>query len=369
MTGLCNMAVISWNLLNANLHFRRGRLMDKTSRKIFRGIAILSFCTFILLPIKVLFADENKLTGEPFSDPGVVVSMPKTWQEQALQYNAAIKNADLVVNLDQSETPLLAPIIEKYSADNGINIIVTSGTCGVSNRNLLSKSIDIGSFCCPPGTEDRLPDIQFHTLGITPLAIIVHPDNPIEDITFEEAQKIFMGEIQRWQELKNAKTKPALPLYIQPITFIHCKNRPGHWRLLLNDEELFSVRIRNVTDIPAMIFQISTDKNAIGYEIPWLAKEYYKKQGEVKILNLNGVDPEKTEYLLRSQYPLYRVYNLTTWSDKTNRKEAADKLIQFLKEYVNKNGAQYHVVSSQRLRQQGWQFKEDELVGPPEKTP
>lgn len=337
----------------------------QSSRVILFRMIVPFFFIVSFLPLHNLHAEDRKPTGEAFSDPGYIVPMSKEWQQQAVQHDDAIKHADLVVNIDQSEHPLLSPVIKEYAAERNLNIFVISGTCGVSNRNLMNKSIDIGSFCCPPGAEDRLPGLQFHTLGITPLALIVHPGNPIDNITFEEAQKAFAGEIQRWQQLKTAPAKGALAAVIQPVTFIHCKNRPGHWRLLLNDEELFSVGIRNVTDVPAMIYQVANDKNAIGYETLWLAQEYYKSQGNIKVLKLNGIDPSETGFLLQTQYPLYRVYSMTTWTDKASQKTEAEKLIRYLLEYMDANGSKYHILSAKQLRQAGWQFKGDELVGPP----
>ncbi len=342
--------------------------MTSEIRKLSTPIA----ATFLLLFTAVsffafpLFAAQEKLSGEAFADPEHIVSMPPAWHKKEIQHDETIKGADLVVNLDQSEFVILEPIIKEYAQKNNLKIFVNSGTCGVSNRNLLQRKIDIGSFCCPPGNNDRLPGLRFHTIGIAPIALIVHPDNPITDVSLEEAQKTFMGEIQRWSELKNAKITGASGQLIQPIAFIHCKKRPGHWRLLLDNEDLFSVRLQTVVAIPEMIFQVASNPRAIGYEIPCLALQQYQDQGQVKTIKINGMDPLLTDFLVRNQYPLYRVFNMTTWEDEVARKPEAKKLVDYLMEYMALHGEKYWIASSKRLRQAGWKFKGNELIGAPE---
>lgn len=305
-------------------------------------------------------------TGPAFSHSGESMQMDEDWLEQPVRHDPAIGRADLVVNLDQSTGPILQPIIEEYAQSENLDIYINSGTCGVSNRLLLKKQLDLGSYCCPPGDEDRFPGLGFHTLGISPIIFIVPATNPLENLSFTEAQRIFMGEIKRWKELKGFPETSDGEQLIQPVAFIHCKTRPGHWRLLLENEDLFAPRLTTVLTIPDMFTTVAHNPRAIGFDVPYTALTFHKKGKEqVKHVRLDDVDPLELEHLAAGRYPLYRTLNLAVWEKEPARKEQAIQLKDHLLEFMARNGAGFGVVDAQRLRRAGWKFNGNELAGPP----
>ncbi len=318
------------------------------------------FCFLLLLTPSFLSAEE--LQGPSFSNPDYQVPMPSSWQEKGITYNKDVADADLVINLDQSENSLLAPVIKEYGQKNNLNIFVNSGTCGISNRMLMKKEVDIASFCCPPGKSDRLPGLKFHTLGITPIGLIVNPQNPIRNITLQEARKAFMGEINRWSGLNHDPKTSQYDHPIHPVAFIHCKKRPGHWRLILKDEELFSTRLKTVVTVPEMVQTISANPMALGYEIPGLVNHYSKLQGsKVTFLKLDGLDPLDVDTVATGNYPFYRTYNLAIWENSPNPHVA--KLVKHLIAFVEQHGKEHYVVPVSQLRTAGWKFRNNELIG------
>ncbi len=58
-----------------------------------------------------------------------------------------------------------------------------------------------------PGATDRLPGVRFHTLGIAAIAFLVHPQNPIDNISTEQVRRIFKGEIYDRFELGTGTLK------------------------------------------------------------------------------------------------------------------------------------------------------------------
>lgn len=304
------------------------------------------------------------LSGPPFSNPSKIQPMPPGWEQQPVKYEQSAGNADIVLTLDQQMNSPLIPIVRKYAKEHNLKIIIINGTCGISGGMLSRKVIDIGGYCCAPGETDRLPGLKFHTLGIAPLALIVHPDNPIDNITIEQGQQLFQGEIYRWSELKTSNGKKGANLLVQPVVRLHCKIRPGSWRLLLKNEDLFSPSFLEVGAIPDMISQVSENKEAIGYEVIW-ETTHFKHKGKVKTLRINGYDPENLSHLLAGHYPLYRVYSLTTWEGKGVLNTRAKKLVDYLIQQMEHLDSRYAVIPASRLRQAGWKFKGNELVGKP----
>ncbi len=298
--------------------------------------------------------------GEAFSNPARVLAMGAKWQGRAVAHPQGIEAA-ILVNLNQADTPILAPIIKQYAAATGENIVVHSGTCGVSNRGFMQKEIDMGSFCCPPGKDDRFPGLVFHTIGILPLEIIVHPANPVRDVTFSQAQRLFSGAIDRWSALSAGA---AFDYPVQPVAFIHCKNRPGHWRLLLDNENLFSPRLRTVITIPDVVSAVAASKMTISLTSSYHAHVADKDRGKVRGLTIDGIAATDLAAVARGRYPLYMTLSMAYWRDSTHL-EAQHRLLAHLDRTVEQHAAALRLVPAARLRQNGWRFQGEELVAAP----
>jgi hypothetical protein len=318
----------------------------------------------LCLPAPSLGAAGEPLRGEPFSDPAAVFRMPADWMLKPIRHEDWAGKADLSVTLEQDVYQLLLPFIRAFGKERGITIAVQEGTCGISAGALSRKAVDIGGFCCPPGREDRLPGLRFHTLGIVAKVIFVHPENPVADLTLQQAREIFRGRISRWSELKapGGKAGPERP--IRPVARFHCPARPGHWRLLLDNEDLFSLRIDEVRTISDMILQVAGSPDAIGWEVLGMA-EHYATLGRVKAVTIDGYAPTDIQALATGKYPLYRTYNITTWKGPGLESAHAAGLVAYLNREVVKIESRYGFAPAARLREAGWRFSGDELIGEP----
>jgi ABC-type phosphate transport system substrate-binding protein len=291
--------------------------------------------------------------------------VPSDWIEKPVAPEAEAQHADLAISLDQQLYPYLLPLIDKYAKQHGLTIAATKGTCGISAGLLFRKAIDIGGFCCAPGETDRLPGLRFHTLAIAAIALVVHPDNPVADVTLSQARGLFRGTITDWSTLVDP-VESAAPQIVHPVGRLHCKPRPGHWRLLLDNEDLFSPDLLEVGAIEDMVRSVAADPQAIGYETLWMVRNHHES-GAVKPLRLNGVRSDDAEALAEGRYPLYRVYNITTWEGAAAN-PLANKLVRFLLDRVQETDSQFFMVPAARLRANGWRFEGDELVGEPESS-
>ncbi|HKJ75796.1 MAG TPA: hypothetical protein VKA64_01180 [Gammaproteobacteria bacterium] len=327
--------------------------MARTVR--YRAIALLAALLVARAP-----AAAGGLAGPAFSDPDGVIEMPAAWRQRGIEYQAWARGADLAVSLDQHLYPALLPIVRRFAEESGLRIAVQEGTCGISAGKLEEKTVDMGGFCCPAGRTDRLPGLEFHTLGVASLALFVHARNPVDTVSLKEARGIFRGEVYRWAEVAPA-TGEGL---IQPIGRLHCKARPGHWRLILDNEDLFSPRLYEVPTIPDMLRAVANDPRAIGYEVIWNVAES-RLRSRLKFLEVNGVEPRDRQALAAGEYPLYRVYNVATWGPEQVQNEHAGALLAYLYEHFEEVEPRYGIVPAERLREQGWRFRGDELIGGP----
>lgn len=303
---------------------------------------------------------SDDLQGPSFSDPAVTQDMPQAWQDKPITYEDSMKDADLVIDMNQQLYPAFLPALNKFAKDEGIKIVVLEGTCGKSAGRISRKQVDLASFCCPPGKIDRLPDQQFHTIGIMALSLLVNPDNPVKDVSQEEARAIFQGDIDNWSQVGGSN------LPTKPLASLHCKLRPGHWRLLLGHEDFFGEDMLEVGEMSDMIALVAQDKAAVGIETDLVAKTF-KERGTVRSLNINGHSTQDLKSLLTLDYPIYRTFVFSSWSREDLSTELSRKALKLIMDEAERMGPSIGLVPPSMLRKAGWKFDGDELIGEPEK--
>ena len=332
-----------------------------------RGQLLAAMVSLLIgLSTVTALADEpaKPLQAPDFSNPEELATVPEDWASKQIEYEAELRDSDLVIALGQQSHPIFEHVIPEYARQHNLKIGVRHGTCGITSGRLLNKTVDIGAFCCPPGKGDRLPGMEFHSLGISPLALIVHPENPLHDVSLEQAREIFRGNLSYWNQVSDGP-EPELDRLIQPVARLHCKKRPGHWRALLGNEDQFSPRLFEVGVIPDLISQVSRNQAAVGLEVP-LMVSFHREKGEVRMLKIDGHDPMELDYVATGEYPFYRTYHLTTWEKDEKAKGIAMDLVRFLQQYIEEHAEQVGYVSPSQLRKAGWKFHGDELVGEPD---
>lgn len=321
---------------------------------------LLMISILLTISTQPLWANTKNAKGDPFTNPAMQLKMPAGWNTQPIKYGKEAKGADLVISFGQQTYPALHKLVEQYGKDHHMKIVIQSGTCGISAGKLLRKSLDSGTFCCPPGTKDRLPGLEFHTLAISALSVFVNAKNPVDNITTNEARRIFRGKIRNWSELKSGK---SFDNPIRPHARLHCKKRPGHWTLLLKNQESFSPILKEVGVIPDLVAKVGQLEDSVSIETPFMINTYMKKP--VKMLKIDSHAPTDIDYVASGKYPFYRTYSMTTWSHGDKQKQETLKLIRFLRKHIEKNYQQYAMVPVSKLKKAGWKFQGDELVAEP----
>ena len=131
---------------------------------------------------------------------------------------------------------------------------------------------------------------------------------------------------------------------------------------ILDNEDLFSPQSRNVGAIEDMFSMVSDNRGAIGYEVWWMSE----RQGmNVRALKVGGLDPGNADVLFHGEYPLYRAIYLTLWEEEHTANPYAKDLVDFLSAFSERKYEELGIVPASILRENGWKFKGDELVGEP----
>lgn len=334
--------------------------------------ALLSYLSLALLsPLCLTSAEANErlLGGRAFSPPSETIPMGDEWEARGIVHKIdGEQKVDLAIALDQQLYPSLGPMIEAYAKSRGIKVAVQNGTCGISAGLLSEKAADIGGFCCPPGITDRLPGLTYHTIGIGSLALLTHADNAQTDVSIDEARGLFANDIRDWSELPMSGIKPGPHTQVRAFARLHCKARPGHWRLILDKDQDFGWNLTEVSAIKDMIKQVSVTPGAVGYETLWhIERQTQLENANVKVLKVDGHSPKDRAALAQGKYPLYRVFNVTTWAkDTPGHSKLADELVDHLIANASKISDEFAIVPASALRKHDWNFAGNELIGAPD---
>jgi len=299
-----------------------------------------------------------------FTDHTHVHSMKQEWIDKKIKYEEGMESSDLVISLGQQTYHALHDMIEKLAKRRNLNVIVHSGSCGKTSKKLRRKSIDIGAYCCPPMKGDRLPGLEFHTVGIAPLAFLVNPSNALDNLSSDDALAIYNGTYIKWSEVPSGNKKTLLDELIKPVIRLHCKKRPGHWKSFIESEDKMSTRLYEVGITPDLINIVASDEKAIGIETVMM-KDIFKKNRTLKVLKVNGHKPDDVNPLLKGEYPAYRTFNLTTWTSKGKNRKLAKDFVKEIIEYVNST-PKTGFVSPKQLKDAGWKFHKNELIANPQ---
>jgi phosphate transport system substrate-binding protein len=174
-----------------------------------------------------------------------------------------------------------------------------------------------GFVCCPLSDEEvEKEQIIVYPLAKEPILILTHKDNPINDLSSDQVNAIFRGDVINWSELGG----PNKPIVV--VTRLHCKKRPGHWKTILPSDKEFRQERLNVKSAATMVQRVGDFSGAIGHTgATW----EFTPEDKVKIITINGMKPT-AENLANGKYPFYRPLSAIT-----NRHPSAD-VVKLIKE-------------------------------------
>lgn len=159
------------------------------------------------------------------------------------------------------------------------------------------------------------------------LAIIVHPDNPLDNITIDQVRGIFQGDINTWESLTGRKK--AITVVVREEG---SGTRGAFQELVMGKSRITKKAI--VQDSNGTVREIvSRDPNAIGFISLGLVND------SVKALALNGVKPTE-EAILKKEYGLIRPFLFLTREAPSGLvKEFIDFVLsEEIQELVHKEG-------------------------------
>jgi phosphate transport system substrate-binding protein len=176
------------------------------------------------------------------------------------------KGSDTIVNL------ALAWAEAYQQVRPEVSISVTGGGSGTGLASLANGTVDIANASRPmkPEEEARIERtgsmVQEHVIARDAIAVIVHPDNPVSELTLEQVSMIFKGEINNWSEV-GGEDRIIVRVSRETNSGTHVYFLEEVIRLGNNDDHaIFSPTTLLLPSSEGIIAEVSDNPNAIGYD-------------------------------------------------------------------------------------------------------
>ena len=176
------------------------------------------------------------------------------------------KGSDTIVNL------ALAWAEQYQSMHPEVNISVTGGGSGTGIAALINNTVDIAN----ASRQIKPEELQAaEDNGVTPyeyviaedaIAIVVNPDNPVDQLTIQQISDIYSGKINNWSEV-GGENRPIVRLSRETNSGTHVYFLENVLRLGdPNNKTLFSTDTLLLPSSQGITTETSQNPNAIGYD-------------------------------------------------------------------------------------------------------
>lgn len=199
-----------------------------------------------------------------------------------------------------------------------IKVTIQGGGSGTGIKMVGEGTADIGNASrdIKPEEKDRYPDLVGTVIAYDGIAIVVHPSNPVTNLTMEQLQDIYAGKIRNWKEIGGEDME------IVVITRAEGSGtRDTFIELIMNKgkvEETSSVLQKPSNG--AVKATVAGNENAIGY----IGLGYI--DSSVKAIKIDGVTPSSAT-VKGGTYPISRSLYMYT---KGTPSELAKGFIDFI---------------------------------------
>ena len=209
------------------------------------------FLTFLLLALSLLTS-----CGSSNSSPDS--SSPTNYIEN--------KGSDTIVNLALAWA-------EKYQGEHpDVRISVTGGGSGTGIAALVNGTVDLANASRKIKDEETS---EAQANGVTPvehiiardaIAVIVNPNNPVNELTLQQISDIYSGKYTNWQEV-GGEDRPIVRLSRETNSGTHVYFLETVLRLgSKEDKTLFSTNTLLLPSSEGIISEVRDNPNAIGYD-------------------------------------------------------------------------------------------------------
>ena len=204
---------------------------------------------------------------------------------------------------------------EAFQNDTGISFTYNPTGSGSGIKAVQEGRCDIGLSSRDLKDEEKSAGLNATVLAYDGIAIIVHPTNPVADLSLETIAKIYTGEITNWSEVGGNNVEIVL------IGREAGSGTRDGFESITDTEDACQYR-QELTSTGDVITTVAQNPGAIGYASVASVKD------TVKALTVDGV--AATEATIKDgSYVVQRPFVLVTKAD-SDLSEAAQKFFDYI---------------------------------------
>ncbi|MEA3221882.1 MAG: phosphate ABC transporter substrate-binding protein [Thermodesulfobacteriota bacterium] len=215
-------------------------------------------------------------------------------------WNTAFAGKTIVIKGSTTVLPIAQAAAETYMKTHPeINISISGGGSGNGIKALVDKSTDIANssrFIKPKEVELAIKNGVYpvpHRIAVDAIVPIVHPENPVNNLTIEQMNLIYQGKIKNWKDVGGKK------MQIVVVSRDTSSGTYEVWQKKILNKAKVTPRAQMQASNGAVVQVVSKNKYAIGY----IGLGYL--DSSVKGIKVHGINAS-AQAALSGVYPIAR---------------------------------------------------------------
>lgn len=209
-----------------------------------------------------------------------------------------------------SKNAFMAEMVTAYKKKTGVEIELKGGGATKGIREVANRETTIGGTCRHlidnPETLTTVPEerrVQLTPVAWDALVVVVHKDNPVDNITLEQLRDLYLGKITNWKQLGGRDAPIELYVRKGKISGVGRTLR----ELVFNDYDIDFVARRVVDSSGPLERAIQENPHSVGMT----GVSSARKLKGARIISLNGKEASY-ENIKSGEYILYRPLYMVT---------------------------------------------------------
>ena len=254
---------------------------------------IMAFALTAVMALALLAGCGNQTNNDNANNGG----------DSADNGGAAAVSGTVSTDGSTSMEKVIGALSESYMAANKnvtVNYNPTGSGAGITA--VQEGTCDIGLSSRALKDEEKAAGLQETVLAYDGIAIIVHPDNPVSDLTLEQIAQLYTGELTNWKDVGGNDAQVVL------IGREAASGTRDGFESITGTKDKCQYR-QELTSTGDVITTVSQNPDAIGYASLASIKD------SVKALNVDGVTPSEAS-VKDGSYKVQRPFVLVTVEGK-----------------------------------------------------